>query len=421
MRVLPIVFLLFSVNVFAQGSLIFKDGTKAKRENLHKHLLNNTIAKNLALPLSDSTEDNWQDAFYAIALLQSNDPKIDRKIHEAVNEIQNRSVYFQRALLEILYDRYPGLYLKEVKKIFNSASDPKLFAMCGEYLLRSTKTIAERNQLLIFAKKKAAESLAGPHLEQLIYSIANAGKAKVVPSLHTLLTKNYLKGNVLMISFQRTNRNYPGLVMVRDSIGNFIKTESGDFFSVSQLARSIYNLPGYITNGNTPEGILRMDGFETSRLSMIGPTPNVQLTLPMEYHAHHFYRDSTLPDSIGNLSQYKKLLPSNFRNYFPIQQSFYAGKAGRTEIIAHGTTVDPSYYTGLPYYPFTPTMGCLCTIELWSPEDGKRVKSDQQLLADAITAAGGPSGYAIVININDEKKPVSLDDILPYLKLAGQE
>lgn len=421
MRALSVLFLFISVNCFSQETLIFKEGTKAKRDNLYKHLVDNSITKNLTLPLSESTEENWQDAFYAIALLQNDDPKIDRKINEAVNDVLNRSVHFQRALLEILYDKYSGLYLKEIKTVYNSTADAKLFAMCGEYLLKSTKTPAEKNQLLQIARKKAAEGMSGPHLDQLIYNIANSGKAMIVPSLHTLLTKNYLKGNVLVISFQRNNRNYPGLVLVRDRNGDFIKSESGIFFSVPQLARSIYNLPGYITNGNTPQGVFRMDGFETSRLSMIGPTTNVQLTMPMEYHAHHFYRDSTLSDTIGNLSLYKKLLPPNFRNYFPLQQTFYAGKAGRTEIIAHGTTVDPAYYSGLPYYPFTPTMGCLSTIEIWSPADGRRVKSDQQLLTDAITKAGGPAGYAIVINMNDEKKPVTLEDILPFLKMAGQK
>jgi hypothetical protein len=42
------------------------------------------------------------------------------------------------------------------------------------------------------------------------------------------------------------------------------------------------------------------------------------------------------------------------------------------------------------------------------------------LLINAIAKAGGPYGYAIVINIDDKAGPVTLNDILPYLKLAGQ-
>jgi hypothetical protein len=44
------------------------------------------------------------------------------------------------------------------------------------------------------------------------------------------------------------------------------------------------------------------------------------------------------------------------------------------------------------------------------------MESDQQKLVNALKAAGGPNGYCIVIEIDDQQKPVSLSDILPYLK-----
>ena len=89
--------------------------------------------------------------------------------------------------------------------------------------------------------------------------------------------------------------------------------------------------------------------------------------------------------------------------------------AGRTEIIAHGTTVNPEYYTNQPYYPLTPTQGCLATKETWSTLDGKRIESDQQKLVNAVKVAGGADGYCIVIEIDDQQKPVGIEEILPYL------
>jgi len=68
------------------------------------------------------------------------------------------------------------------------------------------------------------------------------------------------------------------------------------------------------------------------------------------------------------------------------------------------------------YYPLTPTQGCLCTEEIWSAVDGKRIESDQQRLVDAVKKAGGANGYCIVIEIDDQQKPVSIKDILPFLK-----
>lgn len=417
------VFLLFIIIAAAlvsngQSVPVFKDATTANRQRLYSHLVNNTIHKNLSSPLSDSTEDRWEDAFYALELIHYKDAITDQKIRSAANDMQNRSISFQRALLELLYTNYQQVFARQVRMLLEKTDDPKIFVMCGDYLLNAIKTPAEKNTLLALAKNRSATNMTGPLTEQFLYDITSHGKKITPPSIHTLLKKDYLPGNVLLISFQRKNRNYPGLVMVRDTSGNFEKDTSG-FFSVPQLARSINNLPGYITNGNTPEGLFRMDGFDVSKGSMIGPTTNIQLTMPFEFNAFHFYRDSTLADTIGNITLYKNLLPKNFREYYPMQQSFHAGKAGRTEIIAHGTTIDPAYYKGMPWYPLTPTVGCLCTKEIWSGENGKRLQSDQQALINAITAAGGPQGYAIVINIDDKQAPVTIKDIMPFLKIAG--
>jgi hypothetical protein len=205
-------------------------------------------------------------------------------------------------------------------------------------------------------------------------------------------------------------------VIVRDSAGNFVKDAYGNVFSVPQLARSISNLPGYISNGNTPQGIFRMYGTDVSKSIFIGPTANIQLTMPFETGIQHFMNDSAITDSVWTEDWYKKLLPASWKNYFPFYETYYAGKAGRTEIIAHGTTVDPSYYRGQIYYPLTPTLGCLCTKEIWNEEDGTRKQSDQQKLIDALEKAGGADGYYIVIELNDEQRAVDINDILPLLK-----
>jgi hypothetical protein len=94
-----------------------------------------------------------------------------------------------------------------------------------------------------------------------------------------------------------------------------------------------------------------------------------------------------------------------------------AGKIGRNEIIAHGTTVDPEWYAQQPFYPLTPTQGCLCTKEIWSAVNGLRLQSDQIKLVNAIKKAGGANGYCLLIEIDDQQKPVSLKEIIQRLKL----
>ena len=155
-----------------------------------------------------------------------------------------------------------------------------------------------------------------------------------------------------------------------------------------------------------------MHGFDVSMSSFIGPTANIQLSMPVECSMQKFFSDSTISDTVWNIDYYKKLIPTELKNYLPLYYSYYAGLAGRTEIIAHGTTIDPNFYINKLYFPLTPSQGCLCTKEIWN---GKRLESDQQKLVNALLKAGGANGYCVVIELDDRPSPVTLNDVLPYL------
>jgi hypothetical protein len=143
--------------------------------------------------------------------------------------------------------------------------------------------------------------------------------------------------------------------------------------------------------------------------------------MPFETTPQHFLKDSAITDTVWTIQLYEKLLPQALKEYHPLFGTYYASAIGRTEIIAHGTTVDPNYYKGQTYWPHTPTQGCLCTKEIWSDIDGKRIVSDQQKLVDAVKKAGGADGYVIVIEIDDQQKPVTVNEILPYLKQSQKK
>jgi hypothetical protein len=320
-----------------------------------------------------------------------------------------------------LYACYPDKYYTQAKFLLMQTNDPKIFAMSAEYILNSNHAEDDASFLAVKTKQLLASYPDNAILQQLLYRIVHQKDKNTTPDISSLLQKNYLQGHVLVFSFQRKNRNYPGIVMVRDGNGNFIMDSSGRYFSVPQLARSTNNLPGYLTNGNTPEGIFRMKGYDVSRAAFIGPTVNVQLTMPFEKSPQHFYADSSITDTTWNINYYRNLLPAEFRDYQPIYQSYYAGKAGRSEIIIHGTTVNPKYYISQPYFPLTPTQGCLTSKEIWDEETGQRTESDQQQLINAMIKAGGAQGYAIVINIDDEQRPVALYDIVPLIEKANHK
>jgi hypothetical protein len=94
--------------------------------------------------------------------------------------------------------------------------------------------------------------------------------------------------------------------------------------------------------------------------------------MPFERYWRVFFQQHT--DSINPLLSYTKLFPENWQTYSPMLEAFIAGKAGRTEIIAHGTTIDPAYFIDQPYFPISPTLGCLCAGNV-NPLTGKREKA----------------------------------------------
>ena len=372
----------------------------------------NRINRILSLSLNTSNEEDWQDAFNAIDLIQYKTAWINGRIQLAVASVENRTVEFQRSLLDLLYSNYSKDFIAQVAELSQKTNDAKLFAMCAEYIFVNNKKEFYRNALLKKIKniELKTDSVNKALFLEIIKNKLNHNNLKR-PAIADLMTENFLKNEIVIFSFQRNNRNYPGLVMVRDKDGNFVKDATGIYFSVPQLARSLSNMPGYLSNGNTPQGIFKMIGFGNSKSTFIGPTTNIQMVMPFE-------KSEDVPDSVTqNFGlNYASLLPDSWKNYFPLFEAYYAGLAGRTEIIAHGTTVNPDYYKAQPYYPLTPTAGCLCTKEIWDNVDGQRKESDQQKLVNALKIVGGANGYCVVVEIDDQQKSISIKDIIPYLK-----
>ena len=411
-----LLFLCVQNEVNAQNdSIVFaKYTTATNRNKLYNNLVRN-INKDLLLSINEETESNWEDAFSSIELLHYNADWIRNRIVYAFDSVQYRTPGFQRALLELIYTEYPKLFAQNVRALLLQTSNSKNFAMCAEYLLQNSNDEKTRTFLKKLLIKKIKDAPDDAILKSLSFRLENKITQPAYKILPTIFSKDFLSGKVVMYSIQRKDRNYPGIVLIRNKEGKFIRDSAGNIFNVPQLARSITDLPGYLTNGNTPQGIFRMYGFGVSSSSFIGPTTNIQLTMPAETSLQFFMKDSTITDTAWTEEWYKKLLPASLKNYASLYGSYYAGKAGRTEIISHGTTVDPEYYKGKTYFPITPTQGCLCTKELWSASNGSRVYSDQQKLIEAIKLAGGPDGYCVVIELDDKKQPVNINEVLPFI------
>jgi hypothetical protein len=270
-----------------------------------------------------------------------------------------------------------------------------------------------REKIIQSATKRYHQDPLNDILEELTSYLKDYSSKKEYPPIQDLFAQQGNLRQKTVYSFQQWNRDYPGIAIVQYEDGHFARDAYGKLITVQQLARSGSSLPYFITNGNTPQGIYRITGIDTSYNNFIGPTPNLQMIMPNEMYWKDFFTEAA--DTTVPLNAYQELLPSTWKDYFPMYESFQAGKIGRTEIIAHGTTIDPAFFAGKPYYPISPTLGCLCAREIWDPSTGQLKESEQLKLANTFLQTPGTTGYLFVINYFNKSRPLTVDDIEPLV------
>jgi hypothetical protein len=315
------------------------------------------------------------------------------------------------AFFEAVYGLYPGTYERDMRKLISKETQPKLFAMQAVYLLATDASPKNKAYLLALLNARFPSSDKSDLLQQLRDYINNHDVyvQQPVPDIVALFNNQKMLQQKVMYSFQRWNRDYPGLAVLQNADGNFAKDSTGKLLVFQQLARAASNLPYFITDGNTPQGIYSITGIQVSRNYFLGPTPNLQMVLPFE--DDEAYWGDTYDNTKDALSNYLGLLPAAWQGYKPITEAFYAGKIGRSAIISHGTTLNPVYFTGKPYYPISPTLGCLCAKEIWDTATGKLQESEQLNLVNAFVATPSDTGYTIVLNLNNRQAPVSREEV----------
>lgn len=386
---------------------VFEFATKEAREKHDLFLRDSIIKKELSLPLSGLSEPGWKKAFWAMELMLYRKENTKEKLKYAWAKAPLLSENFQRSLLEVSYTLYPQAFDSYVLDLLKKTTSRAIVCRCAEYLLLSAN--ASTYKKVIRNKINQFPGNDPDCISILKRRIVSQGDHSF-PDLTPIFKPTFLPGEVVIYSFQRKNRDYPGMVIIRKSDGEFLRDNDGNLFSTTQLARSITNYPFYITNGNTPQGIFRWNGFDTSTIAYIGPTPNLQLFMPGEVSPSVFFDDSSYSGQQWSKELYCRLLPSALKNVASLYESFWAGMIGRTEIIMHGTGINSDYYKNQPYFPQTPSLGCLCSYEQWDVE-GKRIVSNQQKIVDALTSIGANKGYVVVVDLNNEKQPVDLSDL----------
>ncbi len=415
------IFLLSFVDILSQNKIKIENlkSNFAKSENKEKYYTN--LVKNVDNTFKTDLNMNHTEWNKALRDAQSIFLKTNSVYNGLIKALQlpvNKDLKLQKTALEVAYTLYKTEFVKDVRKIFNNTVDKISFAIATHYLLLDDEDrIIYKEALKNRFPKYESNGLLNKLFNELnASSIPNSNE---IPSILEILLHNFQDGKTIIYSFQRKNRNYPGITIIKQPNGEFVKNEDGTIFNIPQLALSYSNLPSYIPNCNTPQGLYSVVGWYISPTETIGPTPNVLLRSPFEVSPKIFYHRNNRSKN-WKLKEYESLLPEFWRNYPPIFESFYAGKSGRKLIIMHGSADELKYYENKPYHPLTPTRGCLSSKEIWSEKTGKCIESDQVKLINAFKSTGQIKGFLVVIELDNKQKAISIKEIEKILKKGPQ-
>ncbi|MFG6433337.1 hypothetical protein [Roseateles sp. LYH14W] len=320
---------------------------------------------------------------------------------EALPTLGQRDAEYQRALLTAAHTLYPAESAPLLWPLLPQLTASKPFAIAAYTLLQADPGAVPR--LLDLVQRQFPGWADDARLTALMLRLRPSAAAQ--PPLPDLLAAPLRPGFAVVYSLQRPGRLQMGLALVRGADGRFVRDASGQLFTSPQLALARTSLPGTITNGNTPQGLFTIVGAGTATNPSIGPTPYLHSKLPVEATVAEFEHADAAPAAAWSEAVYGSFLPESWRRWLPIHEAWLAGRAGRDDIIIHGTTVNPAYYAGTSYFPGTPQQGCMVSSESWDPATGRLLASRQLTLAQAYAAASARedlAGYLIVVELPGE-------------------
>lgn len=338
----------------------------------------------------------------------------------ALPGLGGRDVEAQRALLTAAHALYAADSAPLLWPLLPQLTASKPFAIAAYTLLRADPGAAPRLRALLPQQFPAWAD--DPRLIALMQALQPPEPTR--PPLPELLAAPLRPGFPVIVSLQRADRQQMGLALVRAADGRYLRDAAGRLFTQPQLGLARSGLPGTITNGNPPQGLFAIVGAGTATNPNIGPTPYLHSKLPIEATLAEFEHADTAARDQATWSEaaYESLLPPGWRADPGLKQAWLAGRAGRDELLVHGTTVNPAYYAGSSWFPGTPQQGCLIAGEDWDAATGRLLASGQLRLAQAYAAAGARedlAGYLLVVELPGEGA-VTPAEALALVTAAGR-
>ncbi|MCY7331459.1 MAG: hypothetical protein LH649_02115 [Pseudanabaena sp. CAN_BIN31] len=385
-------------------------------------------------PVIESNASHWQNSLWAIGVLA---PEKKYAVQALENILQMTTTANltdpQKGIIDTamqvgveLYTLKPAIYGKlqpYFLRTINSSNDSQWVALSLSALAKSPKPQIEKLNLTVQQRfPKWAQDI---HLRNAIQGDRQL-KVSAIPNLADLLKWQVAPQQAHMYVFCRPNRDILCLAVLKDRNGKFLK-QGKQLWSASLLLQSLRNLDWYFSNGRTPQGLYRMEGVslqpDDEVFHAYGQFSLVNLFIPFEDGVKAF-----LPNKkgkfTGNLPAYQALLPPTWRNYVPIQQTFWAGNVGRSLFRIHGSGAAINFFqnkaavVNAKNFNWNATLGCLSALEIYDNR-GSLLKADMPKILEALNnvGKGKVDGYLIVVDIpSPTDAPITVAEIAKHLK-----
>ncbi len=393
-------------------------------------------------PVIDSNAAHWQESLWAIGVLA---PEKSYALQALENILQMTTVANltdpQKGIIDTamqvgseLYVLKPEVYGKlqpYFLRTINSSPDSQWVALSLYALGKSTtqsQPSFQIEKLSLKVQQRFPNWEQDIHLRNTIQAIKgdrNLATKSVIPNLADLFKWQVAPQQAQMYVLCRPNRDILCLTVLKDRDGKFLK-QGKQLWSTPLLLQSLRNLDWYFTNGRSPQGIYRMEGVslqpDDEVFHAYGQFSLVNLFVPFEDGVNAF-----LPNQkgkfTGNLQAYQALLPPSWRNYAPIQQTFWAGNVGRSLFRIHGSGAAIDFFSNksavvnTKNFDWNATLGCLSALEIYD-DRGSLLKADMPKILDALNnvGKGKVEGFLIVVDVpSPSNEPVTITEIAKYL------
>ncbi|MEP0868560.1 hypothetical protein NDA01_01965 [Trichocoleus desertorum AS-A10] len=370
-------------------------------------------------PVTDANERHWRTVLWAMALREPQPAQVAQALQgilaltsrPKLSQPQMRTVDMAMQVGTQMYLHFPARYgslESAFRQTIERSPDPQWVAMALSALAQGDLAPEELQSLSDRVRQRFPRWSQDVWLQTTLRDVAERVNPPAMPPLRDLLQWTIASQQPHLYVLCPRDRGLLCRAVLKDQSGQFVQ-QSGQLWSVPLLSRSLHDLAWNFERGETPQGIYRIEGVvpqpDFDFFGAYGQFALVKLFVPFESGVRSF-----LPGQkgrfTGTLAAYQALLPPAWRNYFPIQQTYWAGKAGRSLFRIHGSGEATNFFSGKERYPasadWNPTIGCLSALETYD-ESGRLRQADMPKILAALTATGGKnfSGYMIVVEVPD--------------------